>query len=383
MGWWPDFFDETVFLGSSLGRWTIALAVAGASFFVLRLALGILRARIRTLSQRTATKIDDLIADLLDRTKTWLLLVLALYLGSLVLVLDGRSLAVVRALVSVSLVLQGGLWGSVVLVFLTKTYVERHVDRDAAAATSVAALGFLAKFVLWALVLVLMLQNLGIDVTPLVAGIGVGGIAIALASQHILGDLFASFVILLDKPFVIGDFIVVGDFQGIVEYVGLKTTRVRSLSGEQVVFANTDLLNSRVRNFKRMFERRNVLSVGVTYETPLELLEQIPGIVRDLVEAQPKTRFDRAHLVSFGDSALVFEAVYFVLSPDFNTHADIRQAIHLGILRRFQELGIVIAYPTQVVHLADGASLAVSGAPAAPGEPGAGGLDPARAHEPT
>lgn len=348
---WPTFLTETSFLGNDLLRWSSALAVTLIGFLVLRVLLAWIRARLRSFSGRTTTRVDDVVADALDKTKILLLLVVAVWMGSLLLELPERWVAIVRGVARVALILQAGFWASVFLVFGIKSYVARRLENDAASATSVTALGFLAKVVLWALVLVLALQNLGIEVTALVAGLGVSGIAVALASQHILGDLFASFVILLDKPFVIGDFIIVGDFLGSVEYVGLKTTRVRSLSGEQVVFSNTDLLASRVRNFKRMAERRVLFTIGVTYQTSHEHLREIPGLVREIIESQERVRFDRSHFKGFGDFALVFEIVYYVLSSDYAAYMDVQEQINLELHRRFTEKGIDFAYPTQTLWL--------------------------------
>jgi len=169
-----------------------------------------------------------------------------------------------------------------------------------------------------------------------------------------LSDLFASLSIIVDKPFVIGDFIVIGDLRGTVERIGLKTTRIRSLSGEQIVFSNSDLLSSRVRNYKRMYERRISFSIGVTYDTNPELLERIPKMIEKIVSSQPKVRFDRCHFKSFGDFALIFETVYYMLVPDYNAYMDTQQAINLSIAREFAEEGIEFAYPTQTIYLAKG-----------------------------
>jgi len=220
---------------------------------------------------------------------------------------------------------------------------------DGAGTTTVAALSFISKVVLWSIVLLLALENLGFDVTALVAGLGVGGIAVALALQNILGDLFASLSIVLDKPFLVGDYIVVDSLQGTVEHIGLKTTRVRSLSGEQIIFSNADLLKSRVRNFKRMQERRVAFAFGVTYQTTEAQLTAIPAIVRGVVSAQRDTRFDRTHFQAIGESALTFEAVYYVTNPDYTAFMDIQQAINLALLQRFREEGIVFAYPTRTL----------------------------------
>jgi len=187
-----------------------------------------------------------------------------------------------------------------------------------------------------------------------VAGLGVGGIAVALALQNILGDVFASMSILLDKPFVTGDFITVDELMGTVEHVGLKTTRLRSLSGEQLVFANSDLLKSRIRNYQRMEERRVAFAVRLAYPTPAEKLAAIPAIVREIIDAQELARFGRSHFKSFGTFSLDFENVYYVKSPDYDTYMDVQQAINLAICRRFQEEGIEFAHPAQTAIVDEG-----------------------------
>ena len=235
------------------------------------------------------------------------------------------------------------------------TYTDRKITDDPASVTTIRALGFLATAVVWAAVFLVALDNLGVRVTAMVAGLGIGGVAIALAVQNILGDLFASLSIILDKPFVYGDFISVGDMSGTVEKVGLKTTRIRSISGEQLIFSNSDLLQSRVRNYKRMMERRVVFSIGVVYRTTREQLEAIPGIIRDAIEALPQLRFDRAHFKTFGPSSLDVEVVYYVLSPDFSIYMDRQQAINLTILDRFNDAGIDFAFPTSTVLIEGGA----------------------------
>ena len=214
-----------------------------------------------------------------------------------------------------------------------------------------AALSVAVQALIWTLIVLLALDSLGVNITALVASLGVGGIAIALAAQKILGDLFASLAIVLDKPFVIGDFVVIGEWKGTVERVGLKTTRMRSLSGEQLIFSNGDLLDSRLRNFGRMQERRVMFHVGVTYQTPRQLLERIPDMLRAAVEAQAPVRFDRAHFASYGDFAINFEVVYFVNSAEYNTYMDIQQQVNLSLHTMFEEAGIEFAYPTQTLLL--------------------------------
>jgi small-conductance mechanosensitive channel len=262
----------------------------------------------------------------------------------------GVRTALLRAVIVV-LLLQAGLWASALVVALLKEYQSRNLETDPAAATTIGALVFIGRLIVWTLVFVIALDNLGVDITALVTGLGIGGIAVALAVQNVLGDLLASLSIVLDKPFVVGDFLAVDDLLGSVEDVGLRTTRLRSLSGEQLVFSNTDLLKSRVRNFGRMYERRILFGIGVTYDTPREKLQRIPGILREAVESQEKVRFDRAHFKAFGPYSLDFEVVYYVTVPDYGAYMDVQQAVNFRIHERFEEAGIEFAFPTQTLHL--------------------------------
>jgi small-conductance mechanosensitive channel len=214
-----------------------------------------------------------------------------------------------------------------------------------------SVLGFIARVALWSILLLMILDNLGFNITALVASLGIGGIAVALALQNILGDIFASLSIAIDKPFVIGDFIIVDDILGTVEYIGLKTTRLRSLDGEQIVFSNTDLLKSRIRNYKRMYERRVVFGFGIVYQASHEQLKKIPVMAREIIEGLEKTRFDRAHFKEYGESSLNFEVVYFVQDPDYNIYMDIQQSINLSLFERFASEGIEFAYPTRTLYL--------------------------------
>ena len=209
----------------------------------------------------------------------------------------------------------------------------------------------MARFALWSLLLLTALGPLGINIGPFIASLGIGGVAVALALQNVLGDLLASLSIILDKPFVVGDFVVVGSDAGSVEHVGLKTTRVRSISGEQLVLSNSDILSARIRNYGRMAERRIVFTIGVEYGTPTETLRAIPQMVRAAVEACDNTRFDRCHFNAFADSSLNFETVYFMKVPDYAAYMNTQQEINLQLYERFAAEGIDFAFPTRTVHV--------------------------------
>ncbi len=236
----------------------------------------------------------------------------------------------------------------------------RNADEELSAERASAArtIGIVIKAVLWTVGLLFVLNNMGVNITAAVAGLGVGGVAVALAAQAILGDAFSSFAIYLDKPFVVGDFIIVGDHLGVVEHVGIKTTRVKSLQGEQLVFSNTDLTSSRIQNFKKMEQRRVPFTIGVTYQTPSAKLKKIPGMIRGIIEGIESTKFDRAHFKAYGDFSLNFEIVYYVFGSDYNVYMDIQQRINVAIYEAFEKEGIEFAYPTQTLYVnkADNAS---------------------------
>jgi small-conductance mechanosensitive channel len=341
-----------VFLGNTLLRW----AIAGGVFVVLLIGTLIARrgivSRGRAFAARSPTVIDDALIDAVAATRLTTLTLPFIALSANVLALPPVVYGTLRMLATLSLLLQAGIWGNTLIGSSVERYTERNIESNAANVVNVNALSFIARLVLYSIIVLLALDNLpGIEVTALIASLGIGGIAVALAVQNILSDLFASLSITFDKPFVLGDFIIVGAEMGTVEHIGLKTTRLRSISGEQLIFSNTDLLNSRVRNFKRMEQRRVVFTVDVPYETPPEHLRRIPEILKAAVEAQANTRFDRAHFARFGSFALTFEVVYFMLSADFLPYMDAQQAINLTIVETFAAEGIAFAYPTQLVYL--------------------------------
>jgi small-conductance mechanosensitive channel len=352
-------FDRIIY-NNPIYNWLFAIAIAVGMYLVMRLGKAIVQRRLGQLAAKTATDWDDLIVALIERIHILFLLVLAFYAGSLKLDLPSSVSVFLKKGVFVVFLFQVALFGSHTIKFLTERYRRKKIESDAVAVTTLSSVGFVLKTLLWFILLLVALDNYGVNVTALVAGLGISGIAVALAVQNVLGDLFASFSIVFDKPFVIGDFIIVGDFLGTVEYVGLKTTRIRSLSGEQLVFSNADLLQSRIRNFKRMFERRVVFTIQVLYQTSHEQLREIPKMIQSIIESQSQVRFDRAHFKEYGAYSLNFEIVYWILNPDYNVYMDIQQAINLSIFEQFKERGIQFAYPTQTLIIGNDLSPAIN-----------------------
>lgn len=337
--------------GNNLLSWILALTVALGLHLLFSLILRFLKRNLQRLSQNTSTQVDDLLVSVLGSTKSFTLWFIALWAGSRFLDLGDPVEGVVKLVLIVIVTLQVALWANRAVSEYITHFSINHRDSDPGAVSAVQGMSFVARLVIWALAVVLVIDNLGYDVTALVAGLGIGGVAIALAVQNILGDLFASLSIVLDKPFVVKDFIIVDEHLGEVEKIGIKTTRLRSLSGEQLIFSNSDLLNSRIRNFKRMYERRVPFAFGVIYQTTPEQLESIPAAIKEIIEGIDSARFDRAHFKAFGESSYDFEVVYYVGSPDYNVYMDIQQSINLAMCRKFAESGIEFAYPTRTLFL--------------------------------
>jgi small-conductance mechanosensitive channel len=355
------FLDYQI-LGNDVTRWLLALAT-------LVVLTALFKALIRLLARRLKKwmpfkrGVFTHLAEILLRTRSIVLFLIALVIASKWLALPARAVSAIEGVGFIAFAVQVGLWGHFLIGSGLAGYMGRKME-DPVASTGFTLLSLFGRGLLWFFVLLLILENIGVNVTTLIASLGIGGIAIGLATQNILGDLFASLSILLDKPFEVGHFIIVGEYLGTVEKIGLKTTRIRSLSGELLIFGNNDLLSSRIRNYTHFQERRVVFIFGVLYSTPSESLKKIPAVVRGIIETTKQTRFDRAHFKSFGDFSLNFEVVYYVLSPDYVVYMDIQEKINLAIFEAFEAEGIGFAFPTRTIHIASGPT-EQSAAPAA------------------
>jgi small-conductance mechanosensitive channel len=343
---------RTILAENTLQDWLTALTIFTAGSVILYFARKIAVGRLARLAARTETTLAEAVVDVLGRTRFLILMLVAFWLGAHGLALPPQAMKFLNAALLVVVLFQVALWLNRIVGHLIRHFVRLEIEEESSQVATSTALTFVAKLILWTVVLLVALDNLSVDVNTLIASLGVGGIAVALAAQNILGDLFASLSIMFDKPFVVGDFIVVGDLPGTVEKIGLKTTRVRSLTGEQLIFSNNDLLSSRIKNFKRMRERRITFSIGVTYETPVEKVKRIPDMIREILGEEEEARLDRTHFKAYGDFALLFETVFWVTRPEFGVAMDIQQRINLALFERFEKEGIGFAYPTQTVHLA-------------------------------
>ena len=355
------------FLGNELGAWALALGVFLVTFTLLPLAKRFIAARRRRLSAlqpRQAYFAIELAALLAARTNRLFLFGVAVWLASRDLTLAPR----IEHWLTVALVwlfwMQVALWALTAVRFAIDVRRMRSTGPDTLLQSSMEVIVFGAGILIWGVAVLLALDNLGVQIKPLLAGLGIGGIALALAVQTVLADLLASLSIALDKPFGIGDALQVDDCQGTVEHIGVKSTRLRSVNGEQIIIANGDLLKARVRNFGRLRERRALFVLDVHYETPVAALAAVPRVIREIIEATPDTRFERSHLLRCTDKALQFETVYFVTRPDYRVYADAQQSINLRILERLRvlEVAFVATAPTPLQLQVPAATLPGEGA---------------------
>jgi small-conductance mechanosensitive channel len=335
------------FLGNTIEEWGTAFAVMSATAVVLYLIKCLAVRRLAALAERTTTPIDDWLVRMLRAT--WLLTILvgAAWLGSQMLDLPTKQQTWMWRLTAATLLIQAGIWGDS-LVRSWRGHYRRQ--ETGSSATSAAIIDFVLRLVLWVVFTLMVLDNLGFNITTLVASLGISGIAVALAVQNILGDLFASLSIVLDKPFVVGDYIIVDDKQGTVENIGLKTTRLRGLGGHQIIFSNGDLLKARILNQTRMHTRRATFTLRVRIGTSEEQLSAIPQLLKDAVLAQDATAtFERAHLAGLAEWSLNFETVYWIKSPDYLVFMDTQQAIFLSVVRELAARGIELAVPMRLM----------------------------------
>lgn len=351
---WTERLSAYDILGLPLASWLFAAAAVVVSYLLISGVLGVARSRLARLASRTGGTVAATGAEVLAGTSQLLIFVVALLIGVGLLDLPERWQSRLGQLWFVALALQIGLWGTRAIGLGVQRYVARHTGgavSQVQLSASATLVSWGLRTLLWATVLLAMLANLGVNITAFVASLGIGGIAVALAVQNVLGDLFASLAIAVDKPFQVGDFIVVGGVSGTVQHVGLKTTRVRALSGEEVVMSNAGLLGQTISNYKTLAERRIVFAFGVGYDTTPEQAQAIPRIVREIIEAEPKLRFDRAHFFKFGETSLDYEVVYIVLDPAYNVYMDAQQKINLSLMRALREQGVRFALPTRQVHV--------------------------------
>jgi len=341
--------SSLVFLGNSIGAYTMALAVFLLTLVVAALAQYFALSWLASIAERTRTQLDDTLVKMIRSFRPPFYLFLAFWLAMEYLAVIGLAERIVNAVLVVWLVYQA----SVIMGILVEDVFFRYAinEQDENTKSALRLVANIARAIMILIGVFFALANFGVDITSLLAGAGIAGVAMAFALQGILGDLFSSFSIYFDKPFKVGDFIIVGTEMGTVKHIGIKSTRIQALSGEMLTVANQDLTKSRIQNFTLMEERRVVLSFGVRYDTSLDKMRAIPEWVRGLFDGREDVRFDRAHFKDFAESSLVFEVVYYVIGSDYAKYMDVQQVINLGLMERLQAEGVGFAYPTRTLRL--------------------------------
>lgn len=340
---------EGMYLGNTVNEYLVAILLFLGVFLVAHFIQWVILRWLGAVARRTRTNLDDVFVKIMASLKPPFYAFVAFWVALQALTISGLADTMVTSVLIIWVVYQ--------VVTAVGIFVEEIVfkhlahDRDPTIRSALRLVVGLAKGAFWGIGVILLLSNLGVDVGALLAGVGIGGIAIAFALQGILSDLFSSFSLYFDKPFRIGDFIIAGETLGTVKHIGFRSTRVASLSGEEIIVPNQDLAKVRIKNYKRMEERRVVFTFGILYETPLELCRRVPDMVRDAVEANEKVRFDRAHLAKFGDSSYDFEVVYYVLDADYTVYMNIQQEVNFTLIDRFKQEGIAFAYPTRTLYM--------------------------------
>ncbi len=332
--------------------WSLFVIAVIAIYVGLKIFRTVVIKIFTAIVKKSKSNYDDYFLSLLADIKNYFYIVLSIYIATFILNLPENGKKIISVIfLTVFFIQIAGLIVNLMNFSMDK-YVRktRGLSEEDEVRAMMNPIRFVSKIVIWSFALLLILDNSGIDVTSLIAGLGIGGIAIALAVQNVLGDLFASMSIALDKPFVAGDFIALGDKSGVVESIGIKSTRIKSLTGEEIVVSNSNLLNSTIHNYKKMKERRIVFSFGVLYETDMNSLKEIPKIVKNIIEKQEFARFDRAHFKNFGDFSLDFEVVYYMTTNDYGKYMDTQQAVNLELLDEFKNKNIEFAYPTQLMY---------------------------------
>ncbi len=344
-----DILQQT-FFNNRILDYLVSLSIVVIGIIAIRIFKTIILIRLKKWAKRSATTLDDLLIRIIEKKLLPIVYLGLIYISIQFLILNPPLEKIIETLGLILLTIFVVRLLLTVAIYVLETYWEKK-EEDASKKLVFRVIHTILKVVFWGLAVIIVLDNFGVKITTLIAGLGIGGVAIALASQAILKDLFSYFIIFFDRPFEIGDFIIVGDYLGVVEHIGIKTTRLSSLGGEQLIFSNTDLTDSRVRNYKRMAKRRVVFKLGVTYQTTLQQSKEIPEIVSNIIKNVKETIFDRAHFFSYGDFSLIYEVVYYVIGSDYNKYMDIQQEINFKIKEEFEKRGIDFAYPTQTLFL--------------------------------
>ncbi len=336
---------------NSLNDYLNFLFILILSIVIIRFFKFVIVKRLKELAKKTESKIDDIAIDIIDKIHWTFFVLLALFIAINFIYIPEFIITILNYLTVIYLVYYAIKMVHILIDYYTDSLIKKKQKYDKELdVTVIHVMNKFLKYFLWVIVVIVALDNLKINVSALITGLGIGGIAVALALQNVLGDMFASFSIYFDKPFKVGDYIIFGDNEGTVKQIGIKSTRIEALQGQEIVISNRQLIETIVHNYKRMQYRRIIFKIYVNYNTDVEIVKKIPDIIKDIITKIDNAQFGRTHFSTFGDFGLVFEIVYNVLSNDFKTYMDVQQTINLAIKEKFKEEGIEMTYPTQVIQ---------------------------------
>jgi len=334
--------------GISVGNLAVALLVLFGLIIVFKISRATIIARFKKLTKKTNTNLDNFLVEILEEIHPHFYWLVSTFIAFQFLHVENEiAKKWVNRFFIIFVIFRVIRFAQRFLGYLIEKTLEKNKENE----TALHGVRIIANVAIWVIGIVMVLHNLGLEIDTLIASLGIGGIAIAFAFQKILVDLFSSFAIYFDKPFKIGDYVVLGNDSGNIKKIGFKTTRIKTLRGEELIISNTELTSTRIKNLKKMKKRRADFSFGVMYTTPSRKLQKIPKIVKDIIKKQKLVEFSRCHFKDFGDFSLNFEVVYFVLNREYGTYMDIQQAINFAIKDAFEKEKIEMAFPTQTIHV--------------------------------
>jgi small-conductance mechanosensitive channel len=346
-------FMNNIYLGNKVSTYLMFLLILAVGLPIVRLTGTLLLNKLSVWAKKTETTIYERLSKSVEKRLMPAVYIIIFYLATKTLTLHPTITKIISTVVIAFAMLMGAIVISSISVLIFEKYWEKRKSESQNKLAPNLIIGVI-RTVIWVVALVMLLENIGIEINSLIAGLGIGGLAIAFAAQAVISDIFCFFTIVFDQPFEIGDYIIAGEQNGTIEHIGIKTTRVRALSGEQLVFANSDLTSTRIRNYKTMQQRRVLITLSVTYDTDVEKLREIPKIIEQIVFDVEDATFARAHFSAYGPFSLDFEIVYYVLSGEYEKYMNVNQEINLCIKAEFEKCGIQFAFPTQTLHISQG-----------------------------
>lgn len=347
----PQHILQTTYLSNSVEQLLYSLSLFLAISFGMYVLKEIIIVRLRVLAKKTEFEFDDIVIKALKDIGTGFYIIIPFYFASTLLNIPQVATNWIWKITLLVTIFYGVGFAEKIILYFISLYIAKNSQDEVTKDTIQNIAKWVLRVSLYVIGIAIFLQNIGFQISAVLGGLGIGGIAIAFAIQNVLGDLFSFFSIYFDKPFKPGDFIVVGTDKGTVEKVGIKSTRIKTLQGEELVLANSEITSARINNYRVMETRRVAMNIGVVYETPLEKLKEIPQIIQKIIDDEEFANFERVHLETLADYALIYELVFHITDKEYTTYMKTKQSVNFKIIEEFEKHGIEFAYPTQQLYL--------------------------------